>query len=159
MHTGRPRVTSFEQAPGTARHFEVRLPALLAYALLFLSLLAGCAGKNRMPDSPAPAPAPPMPPPQEQPRPVSRPGSGTPTQPGVISRQTLKQWIVRDTLAASRKLRQCGGKDVLPDQEFVMEGVLHMLADTRRALLQNNLTHARACSRSALQLSKALDCQ
>jgi hypothetical protein len=75
-----------------------------------------------------------------------------------VTLTSTKEMIVRDTVAVARLLQGCKGRTLLPEQESVVDGVRDLLAETRRALIANNLSRARSCSRSARQLASALDC-
>ena len=125
--------------------------------LVAAGLVCGCAH----PVHPTPKP-PPVP---FGPRPIDSatvdvpPVLVNPLHPPPVTRTTLRELIARDTLAVMQAVRACRGHQLLPYEESVMDGVMNLLAETRRALQASNLYQARSCSRSARQLARALECR
>ena len=67
--------------------------------------------------------------------------------------------IVTDTTAASGAVRKCTGRQLLPDQESVLDTTKSLLAQTRAALAREELWRAESLARKARQLAMSLDCK
>jgi hypothetical protein len=65
---------------------------------------------------------------------------------------------VADTTAAGQALRKCGGRQLQPDQETVVDSVRSFLAQTRTALQSGELWRAESLARKARQLASSLNC-
>lgn len=140
----------------------------LVLSLLVLAL-AGCASTYRRPrgvsvDS---RPTPPAPPPEPVPAGNGRNVEAEPPAPppmpvGTVmtpeERQATQQRIVADTTAAGAAVRKCGKRQLLPDQESVMETTLSLLTQTRAALGRGELWRAESLARKARQLAASLNC-
>ena len=111
---------------------------------------------------PVPAPAPPPAETEKQPAPVPQPAPApTPPVETAMSPEERKgslQRIVADTTAASGAVSKCAGKDLLPDQQSVFETTRSLLAQTRVAIVREELWRAESLARKARQLALSLDC-
>jgi len=81
-----------------------------------------------------------------------------PAAPRPAARQAMLGHVVRDTVALHAALRHCAGRNLLPDQENVYDGVRALLDETRLALAQGDVPHAQRAVRSARQLAGSLNC-
>ena len=138
-----------------------------ALVLLFLvPVLAGCgsgASRHRPPgvsvDSRPSPPAPPAPAAGDTPAPV--PATPPVAVGSVMSpdeRRAALTRIVTDTTAAGGAVRKCGSRQLLPDQESVIETTRSLLEQTRAALVRDELWRAESLARKARQLAASLDC-
>ena len=132
-------------------------PALL---VLLAVALAGCSATHReSPGKPIDQrPTPPQPAQTEQPVPrdsipVPPPRTMTPS-----GEDNVRALAVRDTVAVSKALKRCAGKNLLPEQETTYDATQKLLDDTRAALLRGDVTRARSLARNARQLVSSLDC-
>jgi len=96
---------------------------------------------------------------KEDPQPVAL----TPPPPveSVMSPEDRKKSLdntVADTTAAGLALRKCGGRQLQPDQETVVDSVRSFLAQTRTALQSGELWRAESLARKARQLASSLNC-
>jgi hypothetical protein len=66
--------------------------------------------------------------------------------------------VVADTTEAGAAARRCFGLKLLPDQENVLDATLTYLADTREALIKDELSRAESLARKARQLASSLKC-
>jgi hypothetical protein len=72
--------------------------------------------------------------------------------------ESLRSLAVRDTLAASKALAHCTGKNLSPEQESTYDATMNLLSATREALLRGDVTRARSLARNARQLVTSLEC-
>src|SRR5262249_17274880 len=109
---------------------------------------------------PVPAPAPPAGT-DKQPAPAPQATAPTPPVETAMSPEERKaslQRIVADTTAASGAASKCAGKDLLPDQQSVYETTRSLLAQTRVAIVREELWRAESLARKARQLALSLEC-
>ncbi len=137
-------------------------PALLALAasVALAGALAGCAPHHAAPGVPIDQrPRPPQPATQAEQAvppdsiPVPPPRAMTPS-----GEENVRALAVRDTLAVSKALKRCEGKDLLPEQESTYDATMKLLADARAALLRGDPARARSLARNARQLVSSLEC-
>jgi hypothetical protein len=83
----------------------------------------------------------------------------TPRRPRPVPFATLREQIARDTLAVTRAIRACQGRQLLAGDEAIIDGLVNLLAETRAAMKAHDLNRARSHSRSARQLASGLDCR
>jgi hypothetical protein len=145
-----------------------------AIACLFLLALVGCASHTRHGPPGVPVdsrPSPPVPPePTPEPAPGATTGGGRnvetdpppPMPVGTVmspeERRATLQRIVADTTAAGAAVRKCGRRELLPDQESVMETTKSLLAQARTALARDEVWRAESLARKARQLAASLNC-
>lgn len=132
-------------------------PALI---VLLAGALAGCAATHHeSPGKPIDQrPTPPQPAQTEQSVPrdsIPVPPPRTMTSSG---EDNVRALAVRDTVAVSKALKRCAGKNLLPEQETTYDATQKLLDDTRAALLRGDVTRARSLARNARQLVSSLDC-
>jgi hypothetical protein len=73
-------------------------------------------------------------------------------------RRKAMESTVADTTAAGQAIRKCGGRQLQPDQETVVDSVRSFLAQTRTALQSGELWRAESLARKARQLASSLNC-
>jgi len=141
----------------------------LGVTILVLAL-AGCAsqsvrrGPPGVPVDSRPSPAVPTEPPPPNGGTAAAPESipvPAPTVGSAMSpeeRRAAQQRIVADTTAAGNAVRKCGSRELLPDQESVIETTRSLLAQTRAALGRDELWRAESLARKARQLAASLNC-
>jgi hypothetical protein len=144
--------------------------------LAVVALLTGCAARRGPePGVPIEERPTPTPPPESEAAPSSdmpaaEPGPSA-TPPPVLPRDAPAEppsdadrvaaigRIVADTTAASAAVKRCSTRTLLPDQESVFESTRSYLAQTRAALVRNELWQAESLARKARQLALSLDCR
>jgi hypothetical protein len=125
-------------------------------AALSLLTLAGCAA-HRAPRVYAESrPTPPLPD-------TTSGDSAAPVKPAAPAatandRSATLARIVADTTAASKAVRRCSTRTLLPDQESVFDTARGLLQQTREALARDELWRAESLARKARQLAASLNC-
>lgn len=100
---------------------------------------------------------------EKKPDPAQQQVTLTPPPPveSVMSPEDRKKSLdntVADTTAAGQAIRKCGGRQLQPDQETVVDSVRSFLAQTRTALQSGELWRAESLARKARQLASSLNC-
>jgi hypothetical protein len=132
---------------------------MLLCSLLLAGTLNCCAAHRETPGVPI----------DERPRPPQPPAGVTPVPPDSIpvppprvmtpsGEENLRALAVRDTAVASRALKRCAGKTLLPEMESTYAATVKLLEQTRDALARGDFRRARSLARNATQLATSLDC-
>jgi cell division septation protein DedD len=130
----------------------------LAVFVIVVPALSGCAhqGPRGVPVESRPTPP--------QPGADSTGTTVTPTTQPTVMRGSLERAarmsrVVADTTAAGDAVRRCVGRKLLADEEGTRDATIQKIAETRAALIADDLPRAQSLAREARLLASALNCR
>ncbi|HYM79843.1 MAG TPA: hypothetical protein VEY91_00360 [Candidatus Limnocylindria bacterium] len=147
---------------------QVRLVVVLALAIGAVSCAHAPRRPQGVPIESRPTPTQPPPEPDTVAARPKRTPATTPSSPRPAAavetimtpaaRKRSLTRIVADTTSASRAVKRCLARTLLPDQESVVESTRSLLVQARAALKRDELWRAESMARKARQLASSLEC-
>lgn len=129
--------------------------AALAATFLALGIATSCAPAKRRVG--VPIDARPTPPATAAAETTRTAGSTAPMTTRTVT--TTRQRIASESAAARTALDRCKGRNLLPDQQGVVDSATALLAQSRQALAAGDLRSAESRARQARQLTASLRCR